>query len=100
MYLAEHAMDPPDLVKTNGKTKFVEQEQGATLKKKRDRTEEEYEEEYEEEVEEEEQEAHGEDYDVNNSAPRTTQDEEYHFRLTPHNNSMNLLDLLESLEMI
>ncbi|WMV43053.1 hypothetical protein MTR67_036438 [Solanum verrucosum] len=68
--LPEHAMVPPDLVKT-----FVEGEQGATLKRKRGRTEEESEEESEEEVEE----PHGEDYDVNSSAPRPTQDEEYHF---------------------
>ena len=54
---------------------FVEGEQGATLKRKRGRTEEESEEESEEEVEE----PHGEDYDVNSSAPRPTQDEEYHF---------------------
>jgi len=54
---------------------FVEGEQGPTLKRKKGRTEEESEEESEEEVEE----AHGEDYDVNSSAPRPTQDEEYHF---------------------
>ncbi|KAH0712573.1 hypothetical protein KY289_008532 [Solanum tuberosum] len=60
----------------NAKTcNFVEGEQGATLKRKRGRTEEESEEESEEEVEE----PHGEDYDVNSSAPRPTQDEEYHF---------------------
>ncbi|KAG5601267.1 hypothetical protein H5410_032637, partial [Solanum commersonii] len=53
---------------------FVEREQGATLKRKRGRTEEESEEESEEEVEK----PHGENYDVNSSAPRPTQDEEYH----------------------
>ncbi|XP_027773484.1 uncharacterized protein LOC114077555 [Solanum pennellii] len=113
--LPEHAMDPPELVKTVGRPKtkttrekdaaikragewthsrkgtkmtcskcgettdnaricnFVEGEQGATLKRKKGITEEEY-----EEVEE----AHGEDYDVNSSVPRPTQDEEYHFMST------------------
>ncbi|KAH0761844.1 hypothetical protein KY290_017917 [Solanum tuberosum] len=107
--LPEHAIDPPDLVKTVGRPKtkrtrekdaaikragewahsrkgtkmtcskcgetthnartcnFVEGEQGPTLKRKKGRTEKESEEEVEE------------DYDVNSSAPRPTQDEEYHF---------------------
>ncbi|XP_015158606.1 uncharacterized protein [Solanum tuberosum] len=115
--LPEHAIDPPDLVKTVGRPKtkrtrekdaaikragewahsrkgtkmtcskcgetthnartcnFVEGEQGPTLKRKKGRTEKESEEEVEKEVEE----PHGEDYDVNSSAPRPTQDEEYHF---------------------
>ncbi|KAK6795261.1 hypothetical protein RDI58_008714 [Solanum bulbocastanum] len=58
---------------------WKEGEQGATFKRKKGRTEEESEEEPKEEVEE----AHGEDYDVNSSSPRPTQDEEYHFMSTP-----------------
>uniref|UniRef100_M1DCY9 Transposon MuDR mudrA n=1 Tax=Solanum tuberosum TaxID=4113 RepID=M1DCY9_SOLTU len=62
----------------NKQFKFVEGEQGETLKRKRGRTEEESEEKPKEEVEE----AYGQDYDVNSSAPRPTQDEEYHFMST------------------
>ncbi|KAG5623242.1 hypothetical protein H5410_008460, partial [Solanum commersonii] len=82
--LPEHAMDPPDLVKTVGRPKELgkkmqqlkklEREQGVTLKTKKGRTEEESEEQSEEHVEE----PHGEDYDINSSTPRPTQDEEYH----------------------
>ncbi|XP_055824996.1 uncharacterized protein LOC129893485 [Solanum dulcamara] len=55
--------------------KLGEEQQRATLKKIRVRTEED-----EEEVEEE---VHEHLYDVNSSAPRPTQEEEYHFMPTP-----------------
>ncbi|KAK6776122.1 hypothetical protein RDI58_027123 [Solanum bulbocastanum] len=106
--LPEHAMDPPDLVKTVGRPKTKRtREKDASIKRarewahsrkgkmtcskcgetthnartcnrKRGRTEEETEEEPEEEAEE----AHIEDFNVNSSAPRPTQDEEYNFMST------------------
>ncbi|KAK6780528.1 hypothetical protein RDI58_022712 [Solanum bulbocastanum] len=81
-YANEHRLSNlgNDIVINLSKDGLKQEDQGATLMKKRGRIEDEY----VKEVEEEE-EAHEEVDDANSLVPQLTQEEEYHFRPTPNN---------------